>query len=105
MAAQIAHDVVKEEQSVGAQPLTGDIATSQTIAPADSGLPNQPQSTASESAITKVIQASDDGLQPEDLGMNGPSRDLARSPFSREALADGSGGSDTDTSKPDGVAG
>jgi hypothetical protein len=105
MAAQIAHDVVKEVQSVGAQSLTGDIATSQTLAPADSGLPNQPQSNVNEAAVTKANQGSDDDLQIVDAGINGPSRELARSPFSKEALADASGGSDTDTSKPDGLAG
>lgn len=105
MAALITHDVVKEEQSVGAQSLTGDIATVQTPAQADSGRTEQPLAASSQPIVTTASHASEQVSKPENVEINGPPREAARSPFSKEALADASGGSDTDTSKPDTAAG
>jgi len=102
MAAQIAHDVVKEAQSVGAQSSIGDIANSTSPAPAESGLklPNQDQPVQVSTEVKSNLQ---DDQSPQEK-TSGPARDLAKSPFG-DRLAEASGGSDTDTSKPDASGG
>lgn len=91
MAEQIAHDVVKEALSVGAPSSIDDIATSPT--PVLAG-PGQASTEINPSFENDQVQNVEGGL----------GRELAKSPFGEKALqAEASGGSDTDTSKPDGT--
>jgi hypothetical protein len=107
MAAQIAHDVVKEAQSMGASSPIGDIETSTSPVPADSGLETQSkdQPVVYSSTASKSINGDDESI-PDTIFLTGPRRELSKSPFGDKAslLAEASGGSDTDTSKPDSLS-
>ncbi|KAF2671862.1 hypothetical protein BT63DRAFT_411203 [Microthyrium microscopicum] len=109
MAAQLAHDVVKEAQSMGATSPIGDIESSTSPAPAVTGLPTpptlHPTLALDPTTSSKLNQLPDDSALTQSIDVTTPSRDHAKSPFSDKALlADASGGSDTDSSKPDTVA-
>src|ERR1700761_6924241 len=106
MAQEIAHDVVKEAQSIGALSSIGDSATPSSIAPAVIGHPNAPihSDTTNETSSFQVFHDSDDADRISIPDIAAPSRDFAKSPLGEKALlAEASGGSDTDTSKPDGL--
>jgi hypothetical protein len=108
MAQELSHDVVKEEQSVGALSSIDDSATYTSNAPALSGHLNNSihPSIADESTSQSIQQNVDLSSQISFHDIVAPSRELAKSPLSEKGLlADASGGSDTDTSKQDGVSG
>jgi hypothetical protein len=92
MAEQTAHDVVKEALSVDAPSFIDDIATSSTPAFAGSG---------QASTETNPLFGND---QVHNIEIAGLGREFAKSPLSEKASqAEASGGSDTDTSRTDGL--
>jgi hypothetical protein len=123
MAEQIAHDVVKEAQSMGAPSSIGDIAISspasdaaglgQAIISNNNNNATVPyEEDAAASAVDDPPEEDSTENQPQQAqashSLEGASllRELAKSPLSEKSLlVDASGGSDTDTSKPDGADG
>src|ERR1700760_1141791 len=106
MAQEIAHDVEKEEQSMGPLSSIGEPANPSAVAPAVIGhqtvtiLPV----TTNETSSSREFHDSDDADRTSTPDLATPSRDFAKSPLGEKALlAEASGGSDTDTSKPDGL--
>jgi hypothetical protein len=106
MAQEVAHDVVNEAQSMGALSSIGDSAIQSSVAPAVTGH----QNAAYDIATTNDLSSSNHFIDKDDIDRIStpdnvaPSREFAKSPLSDKALlAEASGGSDTDTSKPDGV--
>jgi hypothetical protein len=92
MAEQTVHDVVKEALSVDAPSSIGDIATSSIPALAGSG-----QASTEPNALFGNDQV-------HNIEIAGLGREFAKSPLSEKALqAEASGGSDTDTSRNDGL--
>jgi hypothetical protein len=106
MAQELAHDVVKEAQSMGALSSIGDSANPSSLAPAVSGLPNAVNDSVNEDELSsrKLSRDADDADRISIPDVAGPPREFAKSPLSEKGLlAEASGGSDTDTSKQDGL--
>jgi hypothetical protein len=106
MAQEIAHDVVKEAQSMGALPSIDDSASPSAVAPAVIGhqIVTIHPPTTNETSSPREFHDSDDADRTSTPDLPTPSRDFAKSPLGEKALlAEASGGSDTDTSKPDGL--
>jgi hypothetical protein len=120
MAESIAHDVVKEAQSVGShhQP-SDDIATPSNDYSAGNGQATQSQSSSSPynadnrdgnvvangaggpAVATSVTEESADGASQVQVSKHEGGTVPGLSESVAQALADASGGSDTDTSRPD----
>jgi hypothetical protein len=106
MAQEIAHDVVKEAQSIGALSSIGEPASPSSLAPAVLGhqIATIQSATTNESSSSREFHDLDDADRISIPDIAAPSRDFAKSPLGEKALlAEASGGSDTDTSKPDGL--
>jgi hypothetical protein len=107
MAQEVAHDVVIEAQSMGAPSSIGDSAIQPSVAPAVTGHPNATTydiTTTNDLSSAKHLIDKDDIDRIPTPDSVAPSREFAKSPLGEKALlAEASGGSDTDTSKPDDV--
>jgi hypothetical protein len=104
MAEQVAHDVVKSAQSMGAPSSIDDIATSSSQIAVDAvpAVATSPSSFTSEVSALKSSGHGGEDAQTPATEVALPIRALSKSPLGDRNLAgDASGGSDTDTSKPD----
>jgi hypothetical protein len=104
MAEQLAHDVVKSAQSMDAQSSIGDIATPSTQLLVDA-LPAVSTSTSTSTSDISGLKSSghvEEGVQSPLIETALPIREFSKSRLGDKSLqAEASGGSDTDTSKPD----
>jgi hypothetical protein len=104
MAEQLVHDVVKSAQSMGAPSFVDDLATSSIHSPVDA-YPAKSASPASFTSDVSGLKSSgfgEDGLQTPITESALPIREFSKSPLGDKSLqAEASGGSDTDSSKPD----
>jgi hypothetical protein len=106
MAEQFAHDVVNSAQSMGAPPSIGDIAASSShiVVDAVPAVATSPSSFSSDVSALKSSGHGDEVAHTPVTEAGLPIREFSKSPLGdRSLLADASGGSDTDTSKPDSV--
>lgn len=99
MAEQVTNDVVKEAQSVGRPAPIDDTASTTNLSATNGTLPPGPATT-----LTKSSDSSSNATHPiraDTALLNGDSAD--HSAAESQAVADGSGGSDTDISRPGSV--